>query len=231
MFEYFPELKMGRFLIVLVAAAIFLANDANAWLTGYGFRELIIALQRTPNQSVIDVQEPLRMSLTKEEALKQLMARLNSSSLRNRGINNRQEESSSTTVDPDNTTAKFDDPNFIPGEYLDPSGEAKFITPAPITDILIDFMAEIEKRQDTLWQVGVYILLNWMLQGAFIILSAWVLGLFVPMYTITQKMGETLPMEDEDRVDKMMELALMYEQNPLRFAHLPGFEIPGFDPH
>ncbi len=213
--------------LLWLLASIYAVSETEAWLTNYGFRELIHAVHRTPNQSRIDVQEALRLNLTKEQAVQQLRTRLNTAS-RNRKnqLMDRDDDESTTT----STTVKFNDPNFIPGQYLDASGQAKFVTPAPITDILVDFMAEIDKRQEELWQVGVYIMLNWILQGSFIILAAWIFGLFFPLYQLTQKMGETLPMEDEDRVDKMLELAEMYEENPIRFAHLPGFQIPGFDP-
>ncbi len=215
---------MEKHLLAVLTLASLL-HRSEGFLTNYGFRELILAVHRTPNQTRVDVREPLRLSLTKEEAAERLRAMLGRGGAGR--ISGRQGTSPNAST---TTTIRFDDPNFIPGEYLDAGGQAKFVTPPPITDILVDFMDEVTAREDVLWQVGVYILANWMLQAAFLILAAWVGGLYIPMYNVTQKMGETLPMEDEDRVDKMLELAEMYEENPIRFAHLPGFEIPGFDP-
>jgi len=239
--------------LVLVLAAAALISSGQAWITSYGFRQLANELMSLPNASLIKVQEPLRIAMNKDEALRELVlfftttvsppaSPVASPKLRNRAEDREEgeevQESEATVArtqttkegDTTTTTPKFNDPNFIPGEHLDPNGETSFVTPKPVTDALVDFVEKINEKKTELWQTGVWLIVTWILQGSFLILSMWVAGLFIPLYTLTNEMGELLPYEEEDRIDKMLELAELYEQNPLRFAHLPGFEIKGFDP-
>ncbi len=233
-------MRLKSFPIFLIAIFQSLM-ETKAWLSNYGFRELIQAVHGNINATTVDIREPLKIPLTDTEILKQLLERLSKQhgeeTLRDRTSNQTlsdREGDETTKADGGSTeastTVRFDDPNFIPGEYLDASGEAKFVTPQPVADVLIQFMAEVDSRQETLWQVGVYILLDLLTEAIFLVLAAWVIGLFIPMHSLTTEIAKTMPMEKEDRLDKMRELAQMYEENPIRFAHLPGFEIPGFDP-
>ena len=232
------------------------ATVARAWLSSHGLRDLVREIHRTPNKTSHHVSDPLSLTTDIDESERLLLMEImrrggpsreagslvdtGRSSLRNRQAQapgqptgSAEEEKEAQGNASGNETeieaSKFADDNFVPGIHLDFRGQPKYVTPAPIQDVLIEFMGLIEERQNTLWQIGVFVCIDWVLQALFIILAAWVLGLFVPMYVVTQKMGATLPMEADDRVDKMLELAEMYNQNPLRFAHLPGFGIEGFD--
>jgi hypothetical protein len=61
-------------------------------------------------------------------------------------------------------TSTFDDPNFIPGEFLDDSGEPSFVAPIKVGDVLVSFTLLVVQRESTLWNVAVIIFISWLIQ-------------------------------------------------------------------
>ena len=111
----------------------------------------------------------------------------------------------STTVKPSNvstTTAPtstfkpgtLDDPNFIPGDFVDQHGNPKVVAPPPVTTVLQDFLAEIEKRNNRFLWTGANFLISLASQVLVLIGFTLVLCTYVPFFYMTKGMNShTLP--------------------------------------
>ena len=111
----------------------------------------------------------------------------------------------STTVKPSNvstTTAPtstfkpgtLDDPDFIPGDFVDQHGNPKVVAPPPVTTVLQDFLAEIEKRNNRFLWTGANFLISLASQVLVLIGFTWVLCTYVPFFYMTKGMNShTLP--------------------------------------
>ena len=104
------------------------------------------------------------------------------------------------TVKPSNvstetaTTSTFkpgtlDDPNFIPGDFVDQHGNPKVIVPPPVTTVLQDFLAEIEKRYNRFLWTGANFLISLSTQVLVLIGFATVLCTYVPFFYMTKGMN------------------------------------------
>merc|ERR1712042_248772 len=117
--------------------------------------------------------------------------------------NDTEDDVTSSTATPEEeeevTKAAFDDPNFIPGDFLDPWGNVKLEPEPPVTDILVQFMERLEGRKTELWQVGALILFSLVLQVAFILLSLWTLGVFIPLYNTINVVSKNFPKDEDEK--------------------------------
>ena len=204
-------------------------------MSSHGLRRVVNVTNGGGQGHFVDSALPVKLNMSEEEAIN--MIRKRKEELRRLlhdrradliGANYRGFFKNSNESDPETTTPVFDNPNFIPGDFLDPSGNVKLQPEPPVTDLLILFLERLDGRKNELWQVGAMILFSWVLQIIFIMLALWTLGVFIPLYTMVQAFSKDLPKEDEDKIEEMVTIAELYEENPLRFAHLPGFEIEGF---
>ena len=117
---------------------------------------------------------------------------------------------------------KFDNPDFIPGDFLDKGGKVKYVHRPPST-VLMDFLAQIDHRQEELWKLGVFVVSAIFLMFLVLLLGAALFGLFVTLYNYATMMEN--PMDKHDKkLEEMFDLMDIYEKNPEQFAHLPGFE-------
>ena len=116
-----------------------------------------------------------------------------------------EEPSTDSTVKPSNvsiTTAPtstfkpgtLDDPDFIPGDFVDQHGNPKVIAPPPVTTVLQDFLAEIEKRNNRFLWTGANFLISLASQVLVLIGFTLVLCTYVPFFYMTKGMNShTLP--------------------------------------
>ncbi len=209
-----------------------------ACMSSHGVLELVRELQRIANKTSGEAQ---RLSPEEERAV-DVTSGSEKSNFFHTDLRSYAENVQVTSVAeaaftelPVTSTSKFDDPNFIPGEFLDSSGEAKFVTHQP-SDILTLFMSEMKTREERVWQVAVFVLACWVLQAICIVVPVVNGVLVLRTYRPAQKLDQELNRLDlrrhkkrEPDGDYFLELAKKYEQNRITFAHLPGFGIPDFD--
>ena len=86
----------------------------------------------------------------------------------------------------------------------------------------------VDAKTDEIWQLGVICMIDWILFLTFLVFIFGIAGVYIPLRKQSLELCETLPKEEADEMDELITIAELYEQNPLRFAHLPGFEIPGY---
>ena len=108
-------------------------------------------------------------------------------------------ETESTNV----TTTTFkpgtiDDPNFIPGNFLDPSGNAKVIPPPPVTTVLQDFLAQVNDRNDYFLWTGANFLIGLGCQVLVIVGLVTSLCVLLPFFNTTKGMNSALPKDKRD---------------------------------
>jgi hypothetical protein len=76
-----------------------------------------------------------------------------------------------------NSTSPFDDPLFVPGDFLDSEGKAKFASEIPIEDLMSKFVRiTTDDISNYAWKIVLLLLLQIGIIVAFIILSAKVLS-------------------------------------------------------
>jgi len=65
-----------------------------------------------------------------------------------------------STEKPSETTtmSPFDDPNFIPGDFLDSAGSARFIPEPPVFDLLSDVVKMISEQTTDTWMVVIIVI-------------------------------------------------------------------------
>lgn len=97
--------------------------------------------------------------------------------------------SPTTTIKPTVPTSpptKIDDPNFIPGDFIDSKGNSPQVPPEPPIDILVGFMKEIDQRKPQLWKLAGLISMNGFLFIFCVLLAAAVIAVFSPAYQEAQ---------------------------------------------
>ena len=108
----------------------------------------------------------------------------------------------STTTAPITTstfkTGTLDDPNWIPGEFLDNYGNPKVIPPPPVTTILADFLALLEERNNLFLWTGANFLISFALLVIFLIELTTVLCIVLPLF---KRMKEDVG-EKKERYEK-----------------------------
>ena len=97
----------------------------------------------------------------------------------------------STTIAPTSTfkPGTLDDPNWIPGDFVDQHGNPKVIAPPPVTTVLQDFLAEIVKRNNRFLWTGANFLISLACQVLFVIGFTSVLCTYVPFFYMTKGMN------------------------------------------
>ena len=127
-------------------------TPCSAFFSSHGFRSVIQSVSGVGDAILKDpMQLPISLNISEENAINELT---NTPMQLHRIISFQADTSTSSTEKPEDatTTAKspFDDPNFIPGDFLNSQGSAKFIPEPPVIDLLADVVKMIsEQTTDT----------------------------------------------------------------------------------
>ena len=106
------------------------------------------------------------------------------------------EEVSNSTTPNETTTYKpgtIDDPNWIPGEFLDPYGKPKVISPPPVTTVLQDFLSEVQNRNSEILWTAANFLFSVATNILVIVGLATIFSMVLPFYNVTKGMNSALP--------------------------------------
>ena len=124
---------------------------------------------RSQNRQIDTITENQTKEKTSETTIKPSTEKVKTST--EKSTNSTIASNASTINQPIITTFKptLDDPNWIPGDFLDNHGNPKVIPPPPVTTVLEDFLASVEKRNNLFSWTGANFLINFALSIIFMI--------------------------------------------------------------
>ena len=181
----------SRFLPILLFLLI--ANDANCFFSTHGLRGIINYVNTASNVMPKNpVQEPITLNITEEEATKELLRKQQHDVVQ--PIYIRMVQANGTTDKPEVTTEKptetttlqsfpFDDPAFIPGQFLDGEGSAKLADVPPVSDLLTDFVGMISGQMTDVWIACIVI-------SGGILFSIFLIALFATTVVLTFSLSQ-----------------------------------------
>ncbi len=173
------DMKLHWLLSLLLFLGVVFPSEG--FLTSHGVRGLIHLARKEYHSSSSREQgqqlELSRMSYGRQDRVKE-----------------KEEESSIEQVDSasssSSTTIRYEDPNFIPGEYIDAEGQARFVTPPPVTDVLVGFVAKMGEREEVLWRQVVSIVFDLVFFVVFLLLCLAALAIVLPLQARTRDMKQ-----------------------------------------
>ena len=207
--------------LLLISFTLVFWNSVLACVPANTIKYIVVQHRLENFNSDTDISEPVQIA--KDDPLESFLNRTEISSYRivHRQDNetdeipettNKPEEVSDATTTPQSLTSPnppnktattfltttykpgtIDDPNWIPGEFLDPDGNPKVISPPPVTTVLQDFLSEVENRHNEILWTAANFLISVATNILVIVGLATIFFMVLPFYNMAKEMNATMP--------------------------------------
>ena len=147
-------------MLIILLALLMQATFCSAFFSTHGLRSVIQSANRVGDAILKDpMQLPISLNISEEDAINELT---NTPMQLPRIISFQADTNTSSTEKPEETTtttmSPFDDPNFIPGDFLDSQGSARFVPEPPVFDLLADVVKMISEQTTDTWMVVIIVI-------------------------------------------------------------------------
>lgn len=162
------------------------------------------------------IQSPIYLNLSDDEATSDLLSRKPSLKIMTLQSN---VTTPSTTSNSTVSASPFDDPLFVPGDFLDSEGKTKFASEVPIEDLMSKFVQITnDKISGSAWKIVLLLLAQIGVSIAFIILyvkSLSAMSLYKTAKAPLKKLDEPKSREDNEK-DKKVDKKQGKKRKPVR---------------
>lgn len=163
--------------VILLLLLLLAIRETSSCLSAPSLRNVIRKANRVgKNFPERPLQSPIYLNISDDEATSKLVAVKPSFQMMplQSDVNATNQTTPATTT---NSTSPFDDPTFVPGDFLDSEGKAKFASEIPIEDLMSKFVRiTTDDISRYAWKIVLLLLLQIGLIVAFIVLSVKVLS-------------------------------------------------------